>query len=250
MSHARIVGRGRAGSALSLALEQAGWATSLCGRGDDLAAAARHTDVLVLAVPDDAIAEVARLIEPHGPTLVVHLSGAIDLEALRPHGRRAGLHPLTSLPDAERGAAALRGGWFGVEGDDGVLDVVAALQGRPVWIKSGDRARYHAAAVIASNHLVALMGQVERLAAGLDVPAEAFLALAGGSLDNVAQLGSARALTGPVSRGDWDTVRRHLAAIPMTERPPYLALAAEAARLAGVWLPDDLQVEVEQVVPA
>jgi predicted short-subunit dehydrogenase-like oxidoreductase (DUF2520 family) len=210
------------------------------GRGDDLAAAALDTDALVLAVPDAAIADVARSVEPCAPTLVVHLSGAVDLEALRPHGRRAGLHPLVSLPNPDIGAARLAGAWFGVEGDDGVLDLVAALEGKVLRLGPGARATYHATAAIASNHLVALMGQVERLATEAGLPMGAFLDLARGSLDNVEDLGAAAALTGPVARRDWDTVARHLDALPATERATYLALAAEAARLAGADLPADL----------
>jgi predicted short-subunit dehydrogenase-like oxidoreductase (DUF2520 family) len=213
---------------------------SLLGRGDDLAHAAAGVDVLILAVPDAAIAAVARSIEPSGPTLVLHLSGSVDLEALRPHGRRAGMHPLVPLPDAERGAALLRGAWFAIEGDDGVCDVTDALEGRVVRIASADRARYHLAAVVASNHLVALMGHVERLAADVGMPLDAFVDLARASLDNVAALGPARALTGPVARGDWDTIRRHLDVLDTVDRPAYLALAAEAARLSGVELPSDV----------
>jgi predicted short-subunit dehydrogenase-like oxidoreductase (DUF2520 family) len=110
-----------------------------------------------------------------------------------------------------------------------------------------DRARYHAAAVIASNHMVALMGQVERMAAELGVPSEAFLDLAAASLENVAALGPTAALTGPVARGDWDTVRHHLGVLHPAERPAYLALAAEAARLAARDLPADLDPHREGV---
>jgi predicted short-subunit dehydrogenase-like oxidoreductase (DUF2520 family) len=240
LSHARIVGRGRAGSALALALEHAGWTVSVPGRGDDLASAASDTDALILAVPDAAIASVARSIEPWAPTLVVHLSGAVGLEALRPHGRRAGMHPLVALPSRDIGASRLVGAWFGVEGDEGVFDLVAALNGQVLRLGPGDRATYHAAAAIASNHLVALLGQVERLAANAGLPIGAFLDLARGTLDNVEGLGAAAALTGPVARRDWETVARHLDALPATERATYLALAAEAARLAGTGLPADL----------
>ncbi len=97
--------------------------------------------------------------------------------------------------------------------------------------------RIHAAAVVASNHLVALMGQVQRIGAAAGVPLQAYLDLAAGTLDNVAELGPQAALTGPVSRGDWATLRRHLAAIEPSERPAYLALAEAAARLAQRELP-------------
>jgi predicted short-subunit dehydrogenase-like oxidoreductase (DUF2520 family) len=86
---------------------------------------------------------------------------------------------------------------------------------------------------VASNHLVALAGQVERLAAAADVPFDAFLPLMRASLDAVAAMGPAAALTGPVARGDVATVAAHLAALDGDERAAYVALALEALRLAG-----------------
>ncbi|HLT15104.1 MAG TPA: DUF2520 domain-containing protein, partial [Acidimicrobiales bacterium] len=149
------------------------------------------------------------------------------------HPRRAVLHPLVALPDPERGAARLVGAWYGLsaDGDPLAAEVVTALQGRAVTVAEADWVRYHAAAVIAANHLVALLGQVERVAGGIGVPLEAYLDLARGSLDDVAALGPAAALTGPVRRGDTETVARHLAALPAAERAAYEALAEEAAKL-------------------
>jgi predicted short-subunit dehydrogenase-like oxidoreductase (DUF2520 family) len=104
---------------------------------------------------------------------------------------------------------------------------------RPFRVDAVDRVRYHAAACVASNHLVALLGQVERLAAHADVPFEAFLPLVRGTVENVDELGPAAALTGPVARGDDETVTRHVDAIPDDERDGYEALVREARRLAG-----------------
>ncbi len=100
-------------------------------------------------------------------------------------------------------------------------------------VADADRARYHAAACIAANHLVALLGQVERVATPIGVPLEAYLALAQASFDDVGRRGPAAALTGPVARRDWDTVARHVAALPADERPAYLALARAAHRLVA-----------------
>jgi predicted short-subunit dehydrogenase-like oxidoreductase (DUF2520 family) len=138
-----------------------------------------------------------------------------------------------ALPDAERGAARLRAAWFGLaaDGDPLAAAAVEALGGRAVTVAEGDWVRYHAAAVIAANHLVALLGQVERVADGIGVPLAAYLDLARGSLDDVAELGPAAALTGPVRRGDRATVAAHLAALPEAERAAYAALSEEAARL-------------------
>ena len=127
----------------------------------------------------------------------------------------------------------MRGAWFAVAGDPGIRAVVDSLDGMAVDVADDDRVAYHAAAVIASNHLVALLGQVERIAAGIGVPLDAYLDLVRGTVDNVERLGPADALTGPVARGDWVTVRRHLDDwLPRNGRP-IVALAREAARLVG-----------------
>jgi predicted short-subunit dehydrogenase-like oxidoreductase (DUF2520 family) len=140
---------------------------------------------------------------------------------------------LVALPDPDRGAERLVGAWFGLAlaGDALVEEVVDELHGRIVRVAEDDWSRYHAAAVIAANHLVALLGQVERVAATIGAPLAAYLDLARGALDDVVALGPAAALTGPVSRGDTDTVRRHLEGLPEAERAAYRALAEEAARL-------------------
>lgn len=195
--------------------------------------AADGVDAIVIATPDGAIGEVAAAIAPSDDVVIAHMSGALGLAPLMAHSRRAVLHPLVALPDGDRGADRLVGAWFGLsrEGDPLVEQVVEELHGRIVRLAEGDWSRYHAAAVMASNHLVALMGQVERVASSMGVPLEAFLDLAGGALADVSELGPAAALTGPVRRGDLETVQRHLAALPEAERSAYLALSEEAAKL-------------------
>ena len=234
-----LVGAGRAGGAFHLALGDAGWPVELVGH-DDLGSVTGGPDgpeLVLLCVPDGAVAEVAAQLPPDDARVVAHCAGSLGLDALAGHPRVGSVHPLVSLPDARSGAARLRGAWFAVAGDPVVAAVAEALEGRVVTVGDDRRAVYHAAAVVASNHLVALFGQVERLAAAAGVPAEAYVALAGGSLDNAARLGAAAALTGPVARGDWDTVRRHLAAVDPSEHEAYLAVAGLAARLAGRELP-------------
>lgn len=228
----RVVGSGRAGGALALALDRAGWdVVEPVGRGDDLRSAAEGVDLLVIATPDGAIAEVAAAVTPVATTVVAHLAGSRGLDVLGAHPRAAALHPLVALPDAETGARRLAAGaWFAVAGDPLIAQVVADLDGHSFTVADEDRTRYHAAAVIASNHLVALLGQVERVAPA-GVPLAAFLDLVRGTVDNVAALGAAAALTGPVARGDWATVDRHLAALPADERPAYEAMVALARRL-------------------
>jgi len=224
-----VIGPGRAGSALTRGLAAAGWdVREPLRRGHDLTSAARGVDLLVLATPDATVAEVAAVVAPVEGTVVAHLAGSLGLDALEPHGRRASLHPLRSIPS---GDTSLVGAWFAIAGDPIVAQAVIDLGGRPVVVRDSARAAYHAAAVIASNHLVALLGQVERVAAVAGMPLEAYFDLVRGTVDNVERLGPAGALTGPVRRGDWATVRRHFDAIPVEEQAGYEAMAALAARL-------------------
>ena len=229
----RVVGRGRAGGALAIALGRAGWdEAEVRGRGDDLSDAAAGVDLLVLATPDPAVAEVAAAIEPVPTTVVAHLAGSLTLEVLAPHERRASVHPLVALPSAELGAERLvDGAWFAVAGDPMAEEVVAALGGRAISVADEQRVVYHAAAVIASNHLVALLGQAQRVAAAAGVPLEAYLDLVRATVENVAELGPADALTGPIARGDEVTVTKHLAALAPEERQAYEALAQAARTL-------------------
>ena len=220
----RVIGPGRAGRSLAAALGTA----DVLGRNDDLARAADGCDLVVIATPDSVIAGVASVIEPVATTVVAHMAGSLGLDVLAPHARRASLHPLRALATGE---SDLRGGWWAVAGDPLVRDVVGLMDGRVVEVADRDRAKYHAAAAVASNHLVALLGSVERIAAEAGVPLEAYLDLVRQTVDNVERLGPADALTGPVKRGDWATVERHLAALPEGERTAYQALADLAQRL-------------------
>jgi len=230
-----IVGPGRAGTSLARALaEVGGWEVlPLLGRGDDPAAAAEGVDLVMVATPDGEIASVARRIRPQDGTVVAHMSGSAGLDVLAPHARRASVHPLMALPTPEVGARRLRGGWFALAGDPLGREVVEALGGRAFTVDDADRVLYHAAAVIASNHLVALLGQVERIAATVGVPFEAYLDLVSATVENVRELGPRAALTGPAARGDEATIRRHLEALPADERDAYRALAEAARRLAA-----------------
>ena len=233
MRSVRIIGPGRAGGSLAGALSASGWrVVDPVRRGGDIVGAARGVDVVVVATPDAAVADVARAIDPAPDVVVVHLAGSLGLAALAPHTRVGALHPLAALPDAVVGAERLlAGAWFAVAGDPVVGEIAADLGGRTFTIADADRVRYHAAAVIASNHLVALLGQAQRVGATAGVPAEALLSLVRGTVDNVAALGAPRALTGPVVRGDRATIDAHLAALDPAERPAYEALVGAAVRL-------------------
>lgn len=235
MRSVRIVGGGRAGGSLARALAATGrWSVAgVLGRHDDVAGAAAGVDLLVIATPDNAVADVAAAVASSPSTVVAHMAGSLGIDVLDPHPRRAVLHPLASLPDAELGAAHLRAAWWGLDadGDTFAEEVVADLDGHVLRVAPADRARYHAAAAMAANHVVALLGQVERVAATFGAPLEAFLSLTRTAVDNVAALGPAAALTGPVKRGEEATIERHRAALPPGELDGYDAMVREARRL-------------------
>ena len=253
-----LVGPGRAGGALCLALARRGdRVVSVAGRAPDdpstqavaarfdadavdAAAAGAGADLVVLAPPDRVLAQVARTVAPglEPGTLVVHLSGAHGLGVLAATARRQGvtagaLHPLQTLPSIEAGADRLAGSWAAVAGGPTVAAIATDLGMQAFEVTDERRAGYHAAACVASNHLVALLGQVDRLAAFVGVPREAFEPLVRASVEHAIALGPARALTGPVARGDAATVAAHLAAIPDEERRAYRAMADAARVLAA-----------------
>ena len=241
-----IIGAGRMGRGLSLALEEAGVEATLLNRTrrpeDTLQA-----PLVLIAVPDDAIggvaADLARGQAVGEGHIVLHLSGLLDRDALRPladTGAALGsFHPLQSVADPSTAGARLRGAFAGLEGDDRALDagewLAGALGMHPVRLAPGAKAAYHAGAVIASNYVVVLASLAEGLARRAGVPpAEArvlYLPLMQGTVANLA-FGPATALTGPVRRGDVATVRRHLAALAPQERALYRALGLVALGLA------------------
>ena len=233
----QLVGRGRVGAALAHALAGSGLdVLPLAGRGaDGVGPDGRPVDVVLLAVPDTAIAEAAARIAP-GP-VVGHCSGANGLDALQPHPAFS-LHPLLTVLGA---GTSFSGAHAAIDAsDEGALAAAQrladALGLRTFRVHEADRAAYHAAASIASNFLVALEGFAEQLADGAGVPRDALRPLAEAALRNWGEHGAEAALTGPIARGDEDTVRRQRQAVAdrMPDRLPLFdALAAETRRLAG-----------------
>jgi predicted short-subunit dehydrogenase-like oxidoreductase (DUF2520 family) len=225
-----VVGAGRLGTALAAALGAVG----PLRRGEPIPA---DVEAVLLCVPDGEIANAAAAVAP-GP-LVGHCSGATGLEAL---GDREGfsLHPLMSVP-AGSGPEVLRGAGAAVDGSTPrALDVATALAEKagltPAHVAPEDRAAYHAAASLAANFLVTLEGAAERLAAQAGVTRELLAPLVQAAAAQWAALGAEQALTGPIARGDTQTVERQRAAV--AERAPDLlalwdALADATARLAG-----------------
>jgi predicted short-subunit dehydrogenase-like oxidoreductase (DUF2520 family) len=202
----------------------------LAQRGIALEAA--DPDLVIVCVPDRAIAEVAAE-TPIGPW-IAHVSGATPLRALDPHVRRFGLHPLQSFSKA-LGAEQLDGVWGAVtaESDDARAigyDLAGLLGVRPFDLDDASRAAYHAGAAMASNYLVTLRAAARSLLEAAGAPPDALDPLIRGVMDTGFEL------TGPIARGDWETVDRHLAVV-RAERPEleelYLVLAAATARVAG-----------------
>ena len=224
-----IVGRGRAGGSFARALRLAGHDVNVLGRDEQPRS---RTALILIATPDDTIASVARSLAPSA-AVVAHVSGATGVDALTPHVRVGSLHPLAVLPDGDRGVERLVGATYVVEGDELLDDIVRSLSGQVVRIAPEQRALYHATAVTASNHVVALLAEVEALAASLGLPATTFSPLTEQVLADVRSLGVTRALTGPAARGDHRTLEAHRQALPPQHEAPYNALSAVAARVAG-----------------
>lgn len=224
-----IIGSGRAGRSFARALSRVGHEVALVHH-DQLENVAG--ELVLVCVPDDALAEVAASLAPDVSRVIAHVAGSRTLEVLAPHPRVASLHPLAALSSPERGARRLQGATYCVAGDELAFALVRSLEGRVITLDDSQRTLYHATATVAANHLVALMGQVERLAHAAGLELDDFLALAAQALDDVASSGPANALTGPASRGDVETIDAHLAAMPEAERPAYVALAHAAFVLA------------------
>ena len=196
-----VIGSGRVGSAVAARLDERGLA-----RGSD------NPDLVLLCVPDRAIAEVATSIAL-GPW-VAHVSGATPLAALAPHVKRFGVHPLQTFT-LRRGPEQLDGAWAAVtaESDEAQatgLWLADALGLRPFALADANRAVYHAGAAIASNYLVTLRHAAGALLESAGAPPEALDPLMTRTIENDFEL------TGPIERGDWETVDRHLAAIGAT----------------------------------
>jgi predicted short-subunit dehydrogenase-like oxidoreductase (DUF2520 family) len=262
-----FVGPGRAGLSLGYALWQAGATDSLtfCGRRPDppahplfIEGVAQYvfgmerpqegTTAVFLSVPDLILPEISMALAAHGEApggcVAFHLSGALGTDPLAPllaHGYGIGtLHPLQSLADPVLGARQLLGIHFAISGDPRALAtarrIVHHLGASSIAVPVSRRPLYHAAAVFASNYLAGLMSAAGRLMAQAGVPEEdalqAILPLARGSLENLERMGPVQALTGPISRGDLETIRLHLRTLEPRERALYATLGLEILHLA------------------
>jgi predicted short-subunit dehydrogenase-like oxidoreductase (DUF2520 family) len=203
----KVIGFGRVGSAVSARLRERGIAV------------AEEGQLVLLCVPDGSIAEVAAAVD-EGPW-VAHVSGATPLSALDPHRRRFSMHPLQTFT-RRRGPEQLNGAWAGVtaEGEEARAAgfwLAETLGLKPFELADDARPLYHAGAAIASNYLVTLHAVASELFRTVGAPPEALAPLMRGTIDNGFEL------TGPIERGDWETVEAHRRAI-RAARPELEAL--------------------------
>ncbi len=268
-----IVGPGRAGLSLGYALVQREAVGELvvCGRRPEppahplfiqglaeyvfgLTAPGPGTDAVFLAVPDGVVPEMAHALAGQGEApagcAAFHLSGALGTDLMAPlHARGyavGSFHPLQSLAHPVTAAERLPGSYVAVTGEPQAVAVArritAALGCSVLTVPETWRATYHAAAVLAANYLPPLLDAAARLLERAGVAHEdalpALLPLVRGTLDNVQELGVERAVTGPIARGDVETVGLHLRALPDDSRRLYALLGRELTRLAGEGLDD------------
>jgi len=206
-----------------------------------------HASRILVAVPDEALESVAGALDLDGG-IVLHTCGSRGpdaLDVLRARGVFCGtLHPLQTIPEPAAGVAALRGAAFAISGDDEAADWAARIAGlaggEVLRIDPGSSALYHAAAVMASNYITALLGAAESLleAVGVEAPRarRALAPLVRASVENALRLGPVEALTGPIQRGDAATVAAHVSALSAVREPIpalYRAAGLEALELAA-----------------
>ncbi len=256
-----FIGAGTVGTVLGVALSRSGYAVSKVasrtrGSADTLARSilgcdsvsdptevADACDLVFLTVPDDAIREVAAGVRWRSANAVVHCSGATSLEPLTPAldagAAVAAFHPLQTFAgeevDSNKQPSALPGSTFGIEAPDPALrtklhGMATDLGCEIIDLKSEARALYHVSAVMASNHLVTLIADAAGLWGefGLDRSSglRALLPLVRGTVRNLERQGLPGALTGPVARGDVETVEGNLSAL---EQQPAELVAAHRA---------------------
>jgi predicted short-subunit dehydrogenase-like oxidoreductase (DUF2520 family) len=279
-----VIGSGRAGTAVAVLWRAAGHRiVAVAGRDAtraraarslpgvpvlEPAAAARDAELVVIGVPDDIIGPIASDLAAAGALAsarwVAHLSGATPLSALdaaRDAGAgRLGVHPLQTFPDVEAGIERIPGSTVAVGADDDEGLAVAErlaedLGGRPFRLPEEHRAVYHAAAVFASNYLVAATAVAEQLleTAGVPDPLAALVPLQRATVANLARRGPAEALTGPAVRGDAGTIARNLEALAASAPwavDAYVEMARVTLDLAvrGGRLPLDRRAAVDEVL--
>src|SRR6476646_10785505 len=256
-----IIGAGRMGQGLGLALKRRGYRVLLVNRTQreviaplvlhrgSVAEATAGSELILIATPDEAITQVAEELAAQSAVtrdqVVLHLSGLLDQSALQPlqgTGAACGsFHPVQTVAQPASAADRLKGAYVGVEGDERAIVAAERLANTlrmiPVRIPAEAKRAYHAGAAFVANYTIALVGVAERLASSVgvepDIAARLYLPLFAGAVANVTELGTAGALTGPLRRGDARTIQAHLEALRPEDRKLYRAVARAALRLAG-----------------
>lgn len=247
MTNTAIIGAGRLGTTLGFALHQKGYSiqalscrtlssaqesSRIIGEGTPLTdnrRAAEAADLIFITVPDDKIAQVAAALAAAGSDwsgkCVFHCSGLVPAHALEPlHSQgaeTASMHPLQSIARKAADAEIFSGVYFGLEGTDKAVkaaqEIIRRLQGGYLVIQPENKPLYHAASSIASNFLVVLLESASFLLqqAGIDrdLAPKILEPLTQGTLHNVKNLNIPSALTGPVIRGDIQSIKKHLSAL-------------------------------------
>ena len=204
-------------------------------------------ELVILAVPDDAIVEVAGTLRLYAGQAMIHTSGVLGAEALRPAmaaGTQAGaFHPLVAFADLDRALAALPGATVAIEGDEELAahlaEMAEAIGAVPVRLPAGSKAAYHAAAVLAAGGIVALLDTIREIAGLMGLDEEGalriYVPLLEQAVANARALGIAASLTGPAIRGDLGTIGAHLEALQAgapAVLPVYRALLERDATIA------------------
>jgi predicted short-subunit dehydrogenase-like oxidoreductase (DUF2520 family) len=244
-----ILGLGRVGKAVGFLLRSAGYnivavaSRSMASLNEgihytggkpylEFSDASAQAECILITTSDDAILSVCEKITKEGSIKtgkkVIHMSGVGGLDLLE-SARIAGasiacIHPLQSFVDVEGAITNIPGSTFGITSDDEMKDwsvqLVKDLGGIPFFISDAEKPLYHAAACIASNYLTALIHMVEEIYQSLGLSREeairAFWPLVKGTMRNIEEKGTVQALTGPISRGDIGTVKRHIEALRST----------------------------------
>jgi predicted short-subunit dehydrogenase-like oxidoreductase (DUF2520 family) len=206
-------------------------------------------DIVFLTVPDDVIAAACESISWPASSSVVHCSGALSLDVLNSAAQTGAatgsLHPLQTFAPGANHAARFSDITYALEASgnelhDTLEELVETLGGRPQWIASSDKPLYHASAVMASNYLVTLLGDASRLWESFGFPRDSglhsLLPLVRGTIDNLQAVGFPDALTGPIARGDIDTVRIHLEALKASQPDIIASYTAMGRRTVALGL--------------
>lgn len=235
-----FIGAGKVGTALAVGLSHIGYHISAvysrslksteqlarmlpdCQVCRQLQKVADISNMVFITTPDDAITDVVSKIHWHHGQYVLHCSGALSLDvlktALQDGAETGSLHPLQSFASIDQAVNNLPGSTFALEGREQLLatlkQIVTLLGGRAIVLKAGDKALYHAAAVLTSNYTVTLLGMAAKLWESFGIPQTeaitALLPLLKGTVNNIESIGLPDCLTGPIARGDLDTIRKHL----------------------------------------